>query len=70
VPPLTPLRLRVLHGLGAAGGRIWLDPELTLTHVDGGRNFTGRIGDWLRKRMKVGRISEEAGQVFLPSLEA
>src|SRR5882762_2773386 len=28
----------------AAGGQIWLDPELTLTHVDGGRSFTGRIG--------------------------
>jgi hypothetical protein len=31
-----------------AGGAIWLDPELTLTHVDGGRSFTGSIGDWLR----------------------
>ena len=37
----------------AAGGQIWLDPELTLTHVDGGRSFTGRIGDWLRKRMEA-----------------
>ena len=35
----------------AAGGQIFLDPELTLTHVDGGRRFTGCIGDWLRRRM-------------------
>lgn len=33
-----------------AGGEIWLDPELTLTHVDGAQKYTGRIGDWLRNR--------------------
>lgn len=30
----------------AAGGQVWLDPELTLTH-DG---YTGNIGRWLRNR--------------------
>jgi len=32
------------------GGQIWLDPDLTLTHVDGGRQYTGNIGKWLRSR--------------------
>lgn len=36
----------------ALGGRVWLEPTLTLTHVDGGRAYTGCIGDWLRSRMK------------------
>lgn len=33
-----------------AGGQIWLDPTLTLTHVDGGRQYTGCIGRWLKSR--------------------
>ena len=32
-------------------GKVWLDPELTLSHVDGGHHYTGRIGDLLRARM-------------------
>lgn len=32
------------------GGQIWLDPELTLTHVDGGRQYPGHIGNWLKSR--------------------
>lgn len=32
------------------GGQVWLDPELTLTHVDGGASYTGHIGNWLRNR--------------------
>lgn len=32
------------------GGKVWLDPELTLTHVEGGRQFPGHIGNWLRNR--------------------
>lgn len=34
----------------ATGGQVWLDPELTLTHVDGGASYTGHIGNWLRNR--------------------
>jgi hypothetical protein len=34
----------------AAGGRVWLDPELRLIHVGGRGAFTGRIGDFLRAR--------------------
>lgn len=34
----------------AAGGEVWLDPELLLTHSDGLHQFTGRIGDWFRTR--------------------
>lgn len=32
------------------GGKIWLDPTLTLTHVDGAQKYTGCIGEWLRSR--------------------
>lgn len=32
------------------GGKVWLDPELTLTHVGGSQKFVGKIGDWLRAR--------------------
>lgn len=32
------------------GGKVWLDPELTLSHTDGVRNFTGNIGKWLKGR--------------------
>ena len=32
------------------GGQVWLDPELTLTHVDGGRQYVGHIGNWLKSR--------------------
>lgn len=33
-----------------AGGKVWLDPELTLTHSGGVNNYQGHIGDWLRRR--------------------
>ena len=32
------------------GEKIWLDPNLTLTHVEGGKKYTGNIGEWLRKK--------------------
>lgn len=32
-----------------AGGQVWLDPELTLTHVDGIRKYTGSVGSWLKE---------------------
>lgn len=32
------------------GGAVWLDPNLTLTHVDGGKKYTGNIGHWLKNR--------------------
>lgn len=33
-----------------AGGQVWLDPTLTLTHAGGSPKYTGCIGDWLRSR--------------------
>ena len=33
----------------ALGGSVWLDPLLTLTHVDGAQTYTGCIGAWLRR---------------------
>lgn len=36
-----------------AGGQVWLDPELTLTHHGGFPSFTGNIGEWLRARPHV-----------------
>lgn len=33
-----------------AGGQVWLDPEITLTHWDFGKPFKGHIGQWLKSR--------------------
>lgn len=34
----------------AAGGTVWLDPEITLTHWGGNRPHKGNIGQWLKSR--------------------
>lgn len=31
-----------------AGGKCWLDPELSLVHHDGGNAYPGHIGKWLK----------------------
>jgi hypothetical protein len=36
------------------GGQVWLDPELTLTHWDFNRPYTGHIGQWLKSRITEG----------------
>jgi len=36
-----------------AGGTVWLDPELTLTHWDHNRPFIGHIGNWLKQRPQI-----------------
>lgn len=33
----------------ALGWQIWMNPMLTLTHVEGGAEYTGCIGAWLRR---------------------
>lgn len=32
------------------GGKVWLDPELTLSHHGGSVSYPGHIGNWLRAR--------------------
>lgn len=33
------------------GGQVWMDPDLTLTHVDAaGKQYTGNVGRWLKNR--------------------
>lgn len=32
------------------GGKVWLDPELNLTHWNGNQPFYGHIGKWLKNR--------------------
>lgn len=46
-----------------AGGQVWLDPELTLTHWDNGKPFKGHIGQWLKSRA----ASQAAGAVNVDS---
>jgi hypothetical protein len=54
----APIRDGGMYGEDAAfcadwldlGGKLWLDPELKLTHVGGHKAFAGCIGDWLRSR--------------------
>ena len=31
-----------------SGGKIWLDPTLTLRHHDGMQVFAGDVGEWLK----------------------
>lgn len=37
----------------ASGGKVYLDPEITLTHWDLNRPFPGHIGKWLKGRAEV-----------------
>lgn len=36
-----------------AGGQVWLDPELALTHWDGNRPYPGHVGKWLKASTSV-----------------
>lgn len=39
------------------GGKVFLDPELTLTHWDFNKPYIGNIGKWLRKRSGIEQTS-------------
>jgi len=39
------------HRWRAIGGKVWIDPEIKMGHI-GLKLFPGRLGDWLRDRMK------------------
>jgi len=43
----------------ALGGKVWLDPRLTLTHVGGAKQYTGQIGSWLQSRIPAGETTPE-----------
>lgn len=34
------------------GGKVWLDPNLRLTHHAGANSYPGHVGDWLRSHKK------------------
>lgn len=34
------------------GGKIWLEPRLELSHIEGAKKYTGNIGNWLKSRIK------------------
>lgn len=36
-----------------AGGQVWLDPELSLTHWDFNKPYHGHVGNWLKSRNGV-----------------
>lgn len=33
------------------GGQVWLDPDLTLSHCEATKKYTGNIGNWLKAKM-------------------
>jgi hypothetical protein len=43
-----------------AGGQVWLDPELSLTHWDFNKPYPGHIGNWLKARAGVAQIGATA----------
>lgn len=36
----------------ALGGKVWLDPDLNLTHHAGSKSYPGNVGNWLRSQNK------------------
>lgn len=39
------------------GGKVFLDPELTLTHWDFNRPYKGHIGNWLKRRSGINPVA-------------
>jgi len=42
------------------GGKVFMAPEITLTHWDANKPYEGHIGNWLRKVMREHKIEEIA----------
>lgn len=40
-----------------AGGQVWLDPELKLTHWDFSTPYPGHIGNWLKRRAGISAVA-------------
>ncbi len=50
----------------AAGGKIFLNPELEITHWDFNKPYVGHIGKWLRSRMEKANDTEKIPVLPLP----
>lgn len=40
------------------GGKVYLDPEITLTHWNGGMPYVGHIGNWLKRRASANEVKQ------------
>jgi hypothetical protein len=46
-----------------AGGKVFLDPELSLTHWDFNRPYAGHVGNWLKRRAGLPTVTEARAEM-------